>query len=88
MTVTLSEKYMAGVRVPSLDVQRIVDIFGNGATGCSEACQSAGFYLPVATIRKWLERKRVPMTGWLMINAAHRVRNGRLLDLNTFLVSK
>lgn len=75
---------MAGVRIPSLDIERIVAVFGGGPVACADACNSVGFWLEVTTIRKWLKRNSLPMNGWLMISRAWELTHGTLLDLNTF----
>ena len=75
------------MRLPSLDIPRIVDLFG-GPLGCSRACEEVGFSLPSSTPRKWLSRNRLPMDGWLMLNAAHEIKRGKSLNLNDYIVRK
>jgi hypothetical protein len=71
-----------------LDVAKIVDVFGLGPTGCAHALQSVGFQIERAAISRWVERGRIPMNGWLMIDAAHEIRTGKPLNLNDFMVQK
>lgn len=75
---------MAGVRIPTLDIEKIVSVFGGGPVECAAACQSVGFSIATTTIRKWLKRGRLPMDGWLMITWAFEIMHGRQLHLNDF----
>lgn len=75
---------MAGVRIPKLDVARIVGVFGGGPVECAAACQSVGFSVSVSTIRRWIYRDRIPMDGWLMVAWAWELTRGTILDLSAF----
>lgn len=77
---------MAGVRIPSLDVERIVAVFGGGPVDCANACHSVGFTIEVSTIRKWLRRGRIPMDGWLMLTRTYEIGTGKTLNLNSYVV--
>lgn len=76
---------MAGVRIPTLDVPRIVGVFGGGPVECAAACQSVGFSVSISTIRRWIYRDRIPMDGWLMVARTYGLlRAPGILDLSTF----
>lgn len=79
---------MAGVRIPKLDVARIVGVFGGGPVECAAACQSVGFSVSVSTIRRWISRERIPMDGWLMVSWTWELMHGHQLEINSFKVKK
>lgn len=72
------------MRIPKLDVARIVGVFGGGPVECAAACQSVGFSVSVSTIRRWIYRDRIPMDGWLMVAWSYELKHDLKLDLNTF----
>ena len=73
------------LRIPEIDVPRVVGVFGGGAVGMARALEAAGFSMDVKTIRRWVHRNSLPMRAWLMISATHAIRKGKTLDLNKFI---
>jgi hypothetical protein len=76
---------MSSPKVPRVDVSKIIGVFGDGPADCARECRAAGLQIDDSKIRKWAQRERIPLDGFLTISAAHLTRRGSLLNLNDFL---
>lgn len=78
---------MARGRLPTVDVKAIYQEFGDTVPEVIRIVRLAGFSLEEATARKWLQRNRITMDGWLLLSTAFEAINEKKLDLRTFLLA-
>ena len=74
----------AKVRVPKLDVKRILRVFGETNADVYSAVSAGGVELSFQAVTKWRERNALSMERWLQLVAIARAQGRNLEPIENY----
>lgn len=73
--------------IQRIDTHKLIAYMG-GRTPCHTAMSKAGFTISKKALEKWRERKSIPLTRLLQLVETDKKINGRVLDIQDFVVAE